>query len=92
MKKANVADQTKPITVDEHRTQGKANEVKNVNEALNFLNGDDFEKDLTEILNGDYEEKGQTVVVALIDLDNFGHINKDFGILLNPQMEMKKWT
>ena len=82
MKKANVADQTKPITVDEHRTQGKANEVKKVNgvnEALNFLNGDDFEKDLTEILNGDYEEKGQTVVVALIDVDNFGHINKDFG-------------
>lgn len=53
--------------------------VNAVNEALQFPTGDGFEKDLTEILNGDYEEKGETVVIALVDFDNFDHINKDFG-------------
>jgi diguanylate cyclase (GGDEF)-like protein len=50
-----------------------------VNEVLNFPAGDAFEKDLTQILGGDYEEKGEVVVIALIDFDDFNHINKDFG-------------
>ena len=61
---------------------GKANEVRKinaVNEALKFPTGDEFETDLTQILGGDYEEKGETVVIALIDFDDFAHINKDFG-------------
>ena len=50
-----------------------------VNEVLNFPTGDVFEKDLTQILGGDSEEKGEVVVIALIDFDAFDHINKDFG-------------
>ena len=64
------------------RTQGnsKAGSKDNpVNAALNFPMAEEFEKDLTEILGGDYEEKGETVVIALVDFDSFDHINKDFG-------------
>ena len=63
-------------------TEGNGNEVRKgnaVNEALNFPNGEVFENDLTQILSGDYEEKGEIVVVALVDFDYFDHINKDFG-------------
>lgn len=82
VREAEEAKKTRPITVEDHRAQGKANEVKKgntVNEVLQFPTGDEFEKDLTQILSGDYEEKGETVVIALIDFDDFDHINKDFG-------------
>lgn len=81
-KKAVVTEEFHPVTVDDHRKIGKAHEARNdnaVNEVLQFPTGDVFEEDLTEILGGDYEEKGETVVIALIDFDNFDHINKDFG-------------
>ena len=83
MKKASGTEETRPITVDDHRTQGNANEVRKsnaVNDVLKFPTGDEFEKDLTQILSGDYEEKGEVVVIALLDFDDFDHINKDFGI------------
>lgn len=82
MKKTNAAEEIRPVTVDDHRTLGNINAAKKinaVNDALKFPTGDQFEKDLTEILEGDYEEKGETVVIALIDFDEFDHINKDFG-------------
>ena len=82
MKKASGTEETRPITVDDHRTQGNANEVRKsnvVNDVLKFPTGDEFEKDLTQILSGDYEEKGEVVVIALLDFDDFDHINKDFG-------------
>lgn len=82
VKKATKIEEMRPITVEDHRTQGKAHEAKNdnaVNLTLNFPTGDAFEKDLTELLSGDYEEKGETIVIALIDFDDFDHINKDFG-------------
>ena len=68
----------RPITVDNHK---KLNTKKNqaVNDALKFPLGDQFEKDLEEILEGDSEERGETVVIALTDLDEFLHINEDFG-------------
>ena len=52
---------------------------KDVNETLKFPLGAQFDEDLTEILAGDSEEKGETVAIALIDFDEFAHINKDFG-------------
>jgi len=69
----------RPITVEDHK---KLNNRKNqaVNDALKFPLGDEFEKDLEDILEGDSEERGETVVIALIDLDEFLHINDDFGI------------
>ena len=82
-KKAADNDRVKrPITVEDHKELNRRNEAKNinaVNAALGFPNGDAFENDLTEILNSDCEEKGETVVIALIDFDNFLHINDDFG-------------
>ncbi len=82
-KKKNEAEENRPITVEDHRNLGKEHAKRNinaVNEALKFPTGDDFEKDLTEILNSDFEEKGETVVIALTDLDCFFHINKDFSV------------
>ena len=79
MAKANTNNEApRPITVDDHK---KLNSKKNqaVNEALKFPLGDQFEKDLEEILEGDSEERGETVVIALTDLDEFLHINEDFG-------------
>ncbi len=69
----------RPLTVEEHKkvNAGKKNPV---NEALNFPLGDKFEEDLTEILESDAEERGETVVIALVDFDEFMHINKDFGV------------
>lgn len=46
-----------------------------VNEALKFPLGDVFEKDLTALLDTD----GTYVVIAIIDVDNFMHINDEFG-------------
>ena len=82
MAKKNDEALSHPITVDEHMELGKKNEQKKlnaVNEALKFPTGDQFEKDLTEILASDCEASGETVVIALIDFDNFLHINTDFG-------------
>lgn len=72
----------RPITVDEHRTLDNLNRKAGqnaVSEALGFPFGEAFEKDLTEILNGNFEEMGENVIIALIDFDNFLHINDDFG-------------
>ena len=51
-----------------------------VNDMLQFPLEEQFESDLTAILEGDSEEKGETVVIALIDFDHFQGINKDFGM------------
>ncbi len=79
----------RPITVEDHINLGKEHAKKNlnaVNEALKFPGGEDFEKDLTAILESDYEEMGETVVIALIDFDCFLHINKDFGVDVGDDM------
>ena len=65
------------IELDRKNTQKKRNAV---NDALKFPVGDQFEKDLTEILDSDCEANGETVVIALVDFDEFMHINTDFGI------------
>ena len=73
----------RPITVEDHKELNKRNEKLKrnaVNLALGFPNGEEFEKDLTELLESDCEANGETVVVALIDFDNFMHINDDFGV------------
>jgi diguanylate cyclase (GGDEF)-like protein len=72
----------RPVTVDDHRTLNNAQLKKGqtaVNDALKFPTAEDFERDLTELLNGDYEEKGENITIALTDLDCFYHINGDFG-------------
>ncbi len=82
-KKKTETQENRPITVEDHKNLSKEHAKRNinaVNEALKFPTGDDFEKDLSDILNSDFEEKGETVVIALLDLDSFFHINKDFSV------------
>lgn len=72
----------RPITVEDHKNLDKKNTERKhtaVNDALKFPKGDEFEKDLTEILDSDAEAEGETVVIALVDFDEFMHINTDFG-------------
>lgn len=63
-------------TPEEHKKRGLNSTV---NEALGFPIGDSFDKAITDILESDAEENGETVVIALIDLDEFARINKNFG-------------
>lgn len=51
-----------------------------VNIALGLPTGVDFDKDLYEILESHPEENGENVIVALLDLDNFDPVNKEFGV------------
>ena len=82
-KTANIEENKRPITVEDHKELNARNEKLNrnaVNLALGFPNGDEFEKDLTALLDSDCEANGETVVIALIDFDKFMHINTDFGV------------
>ena len=72
----------RPITVADHQDVGRRHAEKKltaVNDALGFPVGEQFNEDLTGILNSGAEENGEVVVIALIDCDAFDHINKDFG-------------
>lgn len=64
-------------TPDEHKKKGLNSKV---NEALGFPIGDSFDKAVTDILESDAESEGETVVIALIDLDEFDKVNKTFGL------------
>lgn len=55
-----------------------------VNDALRFPLGEQFEADLTAMLQD--EDSGASTVIALIDLDSFLHINEDFGTEAGDQM------
>ena len=82
-KKTTDTEAKRPITVEDHKELNARNVKLNknaVNEALGFPNGEQFEKDLTELLDSDCEANGETVVIALVDFDCFMHINNDFGI------------
>lgn len=76
------AENFHPVTVEDHMTLARIHaekKISSVNDALQFPGGDQFEKDLTEILASDPEAAGETVVIALTDCDEFDHINNDFG-------------
>ena len=81
-KKAETEEKKRPITVEDHRELNRRNTEKKrnaVNDALRFPVGDQFEADLTAILEAGSEESSETIVIALIDFDRFDHINADFG-------------
>ena len=76
------AESMRPVTVEDHMELARIHAEKKisaVNDALQFPLGDQFEKDLTEILASDPEAAGEVVAIALTDCDEFDHINKDFG-------------
>lgn len=68
----------RPITPEDHKKLDPKRHP-GVNEALGFPTGDAFDNELTEILESDAESEGETVVIALVDLDEFMHVNTDFG-------------
>ena len=72
----------RPVTVEDHVELSRRHAEKKisaVNDALKFPVGDQFEKDLAEILASDPEAAGEVVAIALTDCDEFDHINKDFS-------------
>jgi len=72
----------RPITVEDHQELARRHAEKKisaVNDALQFPVGQAFDEDLNEILNSDAEANGEVVAIALIDCDEFDHINKDFS-------------
>ena len=93
-----VEEGKRPITVEDHKELNRKNNARNltaVNDALKFPDGDAFEKDLQAYLESDAEANGENIIIALTDLDNFYHINKDFGpdagdkILIDVGMHIK---
>ena len=75
-------ERKRPITVEDHKELGREHEARKVtavNDALGFPTGDAFDTDLNGIMNSDAEANGEVVAIALIDCDEFDHINKDFG-------------
>ena len=75
-------ERKRPITVEDHKELGREHTKRKltaVNDALGFPTGDAFDTDLNEIMNSDAEANGEVVAIALIDCDEFDHINKDFG-------------
>lgn len=76
------AEAPHPVTMQEHRELGRYNEQRKrtaVNDALQFPTGDQFEADLTDMLDGEAESSGDVIVIALIDCDEFLRVNQAFG-------------
>ncbi len=67
-----------PITPEDHKKLDTSKHPS-VNETLGFPIGDAFDEAITSILESDAEENGETVVIALVDLDNFDRVNKEFS-------------
>lgn len=83
MKKIHNTVNSHPFTVEDHKALGKQNEDRKltaVNDVLGFPVGDRFDEDLNALLTEDAEANGEIIAIALIDCDEFDHINKDFGI------------
>ena len=72
----------RPVTVAEHRMLADMQAAKKqtaVDDALQFPNGAQFEAAVDELLKSDAESRGEVIAIALVDLDEFDHINKDFS-------------
>ena len=72
----------RPVTVAEHRMLADMQAAKKqtaVDDALQFPNGARFEATVDELLKSDAESRGEVIAIALVDLDEFDHINKDFS-------------
>ncbi len=75
-------EESRPTTVADHQALGRRHaelRITSVNDALQFPTGEQFDADLTDLLNSDAEENGEVVAIALLDCDRFLHINQDFG-------------
>lgn len=51
-----------------------------VNETLKLPLGAQFEADLESLVYAEDAQSGDPIIIVLLDMDNFDHINKDFGI------------
>ena len=50
-----------------------------VNDALLLPLGEEFEADLTALMEAEDAESGDPIIIAIYDTDNFMHINTDYG-------------
>lgn len=50
-----------------------------VNEVLKLPYGEAFDAALTELMDSEDSDSGVPIILALVDTDNFDHVNKDFG-------------
>ena len=81
-KRVEKEESLRPITVEDHIALAGLQLQKKqtaVDDALGFPDGNQFEAVLDELLKSDAEANGEVITIALIDLDSFDHINKDFG-------------
>ena len=81
-KRVEKEESLRPITVEDHIALAGLQLQKKqtaVDDALGFPDGNQFEAVLDELLKSDAEANGEVIAIALIDLDSFDHINKDFG-------------
>lgn len=51
-----------------------------VNKALNFPGSEEFDKDLTALMEAENAEEGDSIIISLIDLDHFMDVNTRFGM------------
>ncbi len=82
MENQNSKNVDRPTSVSDHQELGRIHQEKNitaVNDVLQFPVGEQFDADLTEILNSGAEENGDVVAIALIDCDEFLMVNKNFS-------------
>ena len=57
----------------------KGEKTNRVNEVLQLPLGDKFEADLEALVYAEDAQDGNPIVVAMMDVDVFDHVNKDFG-------------
>ncbi len=82
MTKQENSQEKRPFTIADHQALGRRNAERKltaVNDALGFPVGEQFDADLAELLSSGAEESGEVIAIALIDCDEFYHINQDFG-------------
>ena len=82
MKKEHTKVPFRPVTVADHQQLGEQQQKKNrtaVSDALGFPVGSRFDEDLTALLESHPEDSDDVIAIALIDCDEFLHINEDFG-------------
>ncbi len=72
-KKAVEAQHNSPVE------ESKKTHHNKVDEALGTVEGKGFEETLSELVKAEGAEEGDNIHIALIDLDNFMRVNKEFG-------------
>jgi len=71
-------EEVKEFHTAEHIANKKARH-QHVNDVLKFPEGEEFEADITALMEAEDAESGDPIIVAVFDIDNFLHVNQDYG-------------